>query len=105
ILTQKGLPHRLARGPIEENDGDDELRQKQQIRQQAVIEDGGLFHAVLSSLRGAQATKQSIHPDLPHYGLLRFARNDAPPRRSYFAVFSKVRNMALPRATAASRAS
>ena len=55
VLAQERLPDRLARRPVEENDGDDELREQQQVGQQLAVEDGGFFHSPRSSLRAGRS--------------------------------------------------
>src|SRR5262249_13540574 len=115
IFAQEGLPDRLARRPVEEDNGDDELRKQQEIGQQLVIEDGGLFHANPIVIARSGATKQSIYPICGSMDCFASAfalrasadkslATTSPKCLPYFAVFSKARNMALPLATVSSRA-
>src|SRR5262249_27410418 len=105
----------LARRPVEEDNGDDELRKQQEIGQQLVIEDGGLFHANPIVIARSGATKQSIYPICGSMDCFASAfalrasadkslATTSPKCLPYFAVFSKARTMALPLATASSRA-
>jgi len=51
ILQQKALPDRLAGRPVEEHDGDGELRQQQQGRHREPVEIGVLLHGLSERIR------------------------------------------------------
>ena len=54
ILQEERLPHRLARGPVEEDERDDELRDEQPVGQELVAEECALFHGVIRSPSSAR---------------------------------------------------
>src|SRR6185436_13327044 len=104
VLAQEGLPDRLARRPVEEYECDDELRYEQQIGQQPVIEDDRLFHSMPRHCERSEAIHGGGMAGSMDCFVAYAPRNDAPRCPLYFAVFSNVRNIALPLATASSSA-
>ena len=111
VLEQEGLPDRLRGRPVEEDEGNGELREDQQIGQQLVRKEGSFFHRVGAPGNGGQraAMSRSAGSLQDHPGQPWTARDEMSFRRSgavyLVTVRSNWRRIALLRVTAVSRAS